>query len=156
MTAMESIALVSGIIVGVLSGIKLLDHSLLIFFHRNFLFGDSYQVLYDQLDNEANFEMMRNQPRPPKTYAEFLRLHEKHSENAIRDFRVIVHDVYRYLMVGYGTVLVLTVLFWSNWYWYLFGVFVAVTVQVLYRLVVNEHRRGFYVTLMLLTILNKR
>ena len=153
---MESIALASGLVVGVLSGIKLLDHSPLIFFHRNFLFGDSYQALYDQLDNEANFEIMRNQPRPPKTYADFLRLHEKHRENAVKDFRVIAHDVYKYLFVGYVAVLVLAGLFWSNWYWYLFGVFVAVAVQVLYRLAVKEHRRGFYVTLMLLTILNKR
>lgn len=150
------LALIIGLIIGGLVGIKLIDHLLLIIFHASFIQGDSYLGLYDRLDIQANFDMMKNQKKPPKTYAEYLSLHEKHRDNSVEDFKQLIKGAGKYTLVGYLATIAISIMFGVNWYWFVAGVVIAQLLHAVYRIFVREHGSGFYVTLMLLTILNKK
>lgn len=106
-------------------------------------------------DDEVSFKWYKDHNSGVKKYADYLRLHADARESAYGTFK----GMYDAIVKSYTTrilpiALAPALLFWSNWYFYLIGVSGMLVVLVIYEIVRNGIRPGFYQRLVIYATLS--
>lgn len=157
MGVVSVIALVAGILFGfwcfgrqAISWLFILVHTAV------FSSEDTFYKLYDQADDEVSFEWYKDHNKGIKEYTDYLKLHSDARESAYELFQSTYSSLKRSLLFRvFPLALAPTVLFWSNWHFYLIGVGVILIAFVGYEIAQHGFRPGFYQRLVIYTILNR-
>jgi hypothetical protein len=153
---MSYLAIALGLLVGSWLASRMIDYLLFAYYHRNCMGGDSYLSLYDFMDSDFNFEMMKGQKGAPKNYAEFLRLHEKTRPFAVKIFQENIKAILKFVASRYFLLLVLpAVVFMGRWYLYVIPVLAVHLGFILYKRLVKGYSIDFYAILMQITVINE-
>ncbi len=153
---MSYLAIVLGSLVAFWLTSRMTDYLFLAYYHRNCLKGDSYLKLYDFMDSDFNFDMMQGQKGAPKSYAEFLRLHEKTRHFAVKIFKENMKAILKFTGSRYILLLALpAILFASRWYYYVIPVLAVQLGFIVYKRYVKGYGIDFYLVLMQITIINE-
>lgn len=157
MGIMSIIALVAGILFGFWCFGRQAISWLFILVHTTVFSSEAiFYRLYDRADDEITFAWYKDHNKNIKEYADYLKLHSDARESAYESFQSTYSSLKKSLLFRtLPLVLAPAVLFWSNWYFYLFGVGVALIVLVGYEIAQNGFRPGFYQRLVIYIILNK-
>ncbi len=111
--------------------------------------------MYDMADDEVSYKWFLDHKSGVKTYADYLKLHADARTSAYKTFKK-THDalvkslVFRIVPISLAP----AVLFWSNWYFYLFGVVIILVGLIVSEVIKNGIRPGFYQRLVIYTALS--
>lgn len=150
------IALASGLLVGwwLFSG-TLAGVILTLIYHFKYKDEDSYLNLYDVMDTEFNFEMMKVQKNAPKSYTEFLRQHQAARLN-VYTYLTANRAAYRKLvLVRCLFIAVPAVIFWNNWYYYAGSVLIVLLGTIAYKRFIKHNTANFYRMLVQITLISE-
>lgn len=155
---MEILAILTGLTMGAIIGNKTSEHLMILFYHRNFLSEEKYMQLYDFIDDEFHYEMYAAcMDKPPKNYAEFLKLHQKIRPKAYRIFRRYIEQLALHQAKILGLyVLLPMVIFYRQWYIFLITVTVVVAGFALYKRYRKDNGVDFNAILMMITVLKDK
>lgn len=147
MSDMIGLMMYGALLVGLLLGFWL--------FYRNsglymsalvYIFDSSkrrFMVIYDLMDDERFYDFMILDGI--KTYADYLRLHEAARKTIYKRFqrqlRSVRRTVLNHTLLG---IALPSLVFWSNWYWYLLGFTIAALIFIAYARVALNRGRGYY------------
>jgi len=153
---MSIVALVVGILFGLwcFGGQKI--SWLFIMFHSSvFSTKNSFYNLYDMADDEVAYKRYTDHNSGIKKYADYLKLHADARSSAYTTFKETYDELVKSFVTRIVPIALLpAILFWSNWYLYLLGVSIAVVGLILYEIVKNGFRPGFYQRLVVYTAMN--
>ena len=151
---MEFIALVIGIIIGLYWFRGTAEYMLILFYLLPFQTKEKFEWLYDHADDEVTYEFIGDSLEGVEKYSDFYRLHQaarpssfKNSQKYYTGLKSIFFSPKPLL------ILVPAILFWTNWYLYLFGVLLSLIVIMLYKLVKDGQQAGFYQRLIVLLVI---
>lgn len=153
MYVMEYVAFLAGIIVSwaMLGGFIDILLTLLVFvLYRS---EPRFNSLYNLADDESTYLLCDK--KIAASYADYLRLHDATKKSAYKLFRRHYDSVMKLVITRYLPIILLPAIpFWTNWYWYVIGVFVTLTALICYRLYVKRNGVGFYQRAMIFTIID--
>lgn len=152
--AMESVALIVGVVLGWLVFVRSVDWLLIIFYYALFSSKKDYKTLYASADDETTYLFVKDRIKGVESYADYLRLHEAALPSSFQRFRRYRSNIVKLLLIR-DTPLVLlpAIIFWTRWDFYLFGVLATLLVLVAYKTFIKGYRVGFYQRLMVYTVL---
>lgn len=111
--------------------------------------------LYDMADDEVSFKFYKDHNKDIEKYSDYLKIHADARSTAYKTFKHTYNALIRSIFFRILPIaLTPAILFWSNWYFYLIGVFTAFISLVLYEIAKNGIRPGFYQRLVVFMILN--
>ncbi|HEV2402621.1 MAG TPA: hypothetical protein VGS08_00280 [Candidatus Saccharimonadales bacterium] len=151
---MEFLAIISGVVVGVVvfAG-RRIDYVLILVHFGHIRSVATFETIYDNADDEATFSL-NDKSLGVKTYAEYLRLHNAVRKTAYTRYRMFYDSLLRLVLIRMLPILLLpAILFWSRWYFYLFGLLIACTVIFTYKSSIVRHKVGFYQRMLIGAIL---
>lgn len=155
MVPMELLAIATGMIVcwAVLAN-RRIDFVLILFYFAHVRNQRAFEALYDNADDEATFSLNSHNELGIETYADYLRLHQAVRRTAYSRFRRFNDKLLRQLITRMLPGLLLPVtLFWSRWYFYLFGLLITGVIIFTYKTIIVRHRIGFYQRMLIGAIL---
>lgn len=117
-----------------------------VIFHSSaFSTKQGFYNLYDAADDELSYKRFLAHGSGIKTYADYLKLHADARMSAYEVFKETYDTLVKSLVFHIVPIaLVPTVLFWSNWYFYLIGVAIILTGLIVSEVIKNGIRPGFY------------
>ena len=122
---------------------------LLIFYHRIFTDEERYLAFYDYMDSEVNYKKLKGVKQALRSYADFLRLHQKARPQAYELMRKNLASIKRLAVMRYAIFAFLpTILFWHRWYYFLLPVILVKIGFLLYKHYVEKRDVAFYAMLM--------
>lgn len=148
------------VIVGILFGLwcygrQAISWAFILFHTAAFGSRQDFYNLYDAADDETSFKWYRAHNQSVKKYADYIRLHSDAHDASYKIYQNTVRSLKRSMLVKIMPISLLpTVLFWTNWYYYIIGVVLAIVYLVIYELVRNGLRARFYQRLVIFTVLN--
>ena len=151
--SMMIIALLIGTVGGFLLANKFIDHILMLLYYRRYLKADAYKELYDSMDAELYFELMKDHPGAPKSYDKYLLLNQDKSPSSYKTFRKVYSDVSALLFKIYGGGLLLSAIFYKYWLFLLVPVVLIHVVLVLERRIIKRYDQHFYLMMLHISVL---
>lgn len=153
---MSIIVLVIGILFGFWCfGRQVVDWLFTILHTSAFSTKKGFYDLYDMADDKVSYKFYKDHNKDVQKYADYLKLHAEARPAAYKTFRSTYDALTKSLFFRTLPVaLAPAILFWSNWYFYLLGVFTAFACLVVYEISKNGLRPGFYQRLVVFTVLN--
>jgi hypothetical protein len=111
--------------------------------------------LYDVSDDEVSYEWYSGHNDGIKKYADYLKLHADARESAYDTFKGMYDAIVKSFLIRILPISITpAILFWSNWYLYIIGVFASVGLLVVYEIAKYGVRPGFYQRLVIYTTLS--
>jgi hypothetical protein len=143
---MSIVALIVGILFGLWCfGQQTVSWLFIILHTAAFSSKKGFYDLYDMADDEVSFKWYIDHNDSIKKYADYLKLHADARDSAYRTFKSTYGALKKSLFFRTIPIAIApAVLFWSNWYFYLLGVVLALVGLVVYEVVKNGFRPGFY------------
>ncbi len=152
------ITVILGLIVGVVFGRRIAEYLLITFYHSRLRNGDRFYELYVSIDDEFHFEMYSGTTdKPPKKYADYLKLHQDMRSNAHSIYMSYLDKAQRYLITLIAALIIapsLALLFIGGWYLYLITVCLVIAGYVTYLRLVKDNGLEFHGILMTSIVLN--
>lgn len=134
---------------------KAIDWILVVFHYMPIKSKVSFYGLYDNTEQESAYRYLKDEDDPDiKNYADYLRVHQAARPSAYERFRKYYDALAKMLLVRVAPIALLpAILFWSNWYYYVCGVLIALVVLSFYALIVNPRGAGARKRLMVFTVM---
>lgn len=152
---MEIVALVAGILFSFYYFRRSADYILILIYFSIFSTKERFARLYDLADDEVTYSFIGTQLDDVKKYSDYYRLHEAARPTSFKHFHRYYKGITTLLLKKFlPIVLAPTILFWSNWYFYLIGVLVTIIGLVVYKTFVKGYRVGFYQRLVIFAAIN--
>lgn len=157
MNDMEYVALIVGVLVGLiyLPIAQAIDWILVVFRYMSLRSEDAFYGLYDITDDETTYEYLKfTDLADIKTYADYLRIHRAARPSAYKRFRKYYGTLVGFLLTRVAPITLLpTIIFWSNWYYYLLGLLFALLLLVAYALILKPRGAGARKRLMVFAVI---
>jgi hypothetical protein len=156
MDILDTFAVLLGIIVGLWLAYSLTDFLLLVFYHRIFTDEDRYLVFYDHMDSETDYKKLRGTKHVLKSYADFLRLHQKARSQSYLLMKENIKSIRKLSITRYGVfALIPALLFWRRWGYFLLPVIAIQLGYLLYKRYIEKRSVVFYAMLMQTMVLTE-
>ena len=151
---MEMVALILGTLFSFYYFRSSADNILILIYFSVFSSKERFSHLYDQADDEVTFSFIGTQLDDVKIYSDYFRLHEAARPTSFKHFQRYYKSLISLLLKHYlPIVLAPTILFWSNWYFYLIGVLLTLIGLVVYKTFIKGYRIGFYQRLVVFAVI---
>ena len=155
--SMEYLALGIGSLFGLvyLQLSQAIDWILVVLHYMFYRSKESFYGLYDNTEQESVYEHLEyTETLDVKSYADYLRIHQAARPSAYERFRKYYDTLVKVLAVRVAPITLLpAILFWSNWYYYIGGLLMALVVLTLYAVVVKPQGAGARKRLMVFAVM---
>lgn len=153
---MNYIALIAGILFGFFFIGRQKINWLFIFLNSSpFSSKEGFYDLYDLADDEVSFQWYFGFENKVKKYADYLKLHAEARPTAYEEFRKSYDAITRALIYIVPITIAPAILFWTNWYLYILGVFASLVAITGFGIAKNGLQPGFYQRVVIFTVLDK-
>lgn len=151
---MEYIAFGVGLVIGFVFLRTRIDYILIILSYVLFKSRHGFDAMYSAADDETTYNYIKPDIGLIKTYAQYLRIHASAQPSSHERFSRYYKTVAKMLYVRVIPILLLpTIFFWSNWYYYLIGIATVLLGLLTYRRFVKGYSFGTYQRLIILAVL---
>lgn len=154
---MEYLALGIGSLFGLvyLQLSQAIDWILVVLHYMFYRSKESFYGLYDNTEQESVYEHLKyTETLDVKSYADYLQIHQEARPSAYERFRKYYNTLVKALVVRVAPITLLpAILFWSNWYYYIGGLLIALVVLTLYAVVVKPQGAGARKRLMVFAVM---
>jgi len=156
MGIMEYLAIGAGALIGFIFLSKNIDYIFVIFYYALFNSRPGFDAIYDAADDEFTYGyFFKTQAKDFKTYTDYLRIHKAAQPSSYKRFRRYYDSLAKMLLTHILPIVLLpAIIFWSNWYFYLFGMFIVFVCLIIYTRFVKQKRAGYYQRLMVFAVIN--
>lgn len=155
--SMEYLALGAGALFGLvyLQISQAIDWILIVFHYMFFRSKERFYGLYDNTEQESIYEHFKYiEASSVKGYADYLRIHQSARPSAYKRFRKYYDTVAKVLLTRIAPITLLPALFfWSDWYYYIAGLLIALAVLILYAVIVKPRGAGARKRLMVFAVM---
>lgn len=155
--SMEYLALGIGSLFGLvyLQLSQAIDWILVVLHYMFYRSKESFYGLYDNTEQESVYEHLKyTETLYVKSYADYLQIHQAARPSAYERFRKYYDTLVKVLLVRVAPITLLpAILFWSNWYYYIGGLLIALVVLTLYAVVVKPQGAGARKRLMVFAVM---
>lgn len=151
---MEIIALVVGILFGYYWFKGSAEYILILLYLSPFRTKDKFEWLYDHADDEVTYSFIGTELDGVKVYSDYYRLHQAARATSFKHFQRYYKGLKSIFLSPKSLILLVpALLFWTDWYLYLIGVFISLVGIILYKLLDKGHRIGFYQRLVVFAVI---
>ncbi len=147
-------AFVSGLIMGwLLLAHRRIDYLLLVFYFAHIRSQSTFEAVYANADDETTFMSYKDHDKTIGTYASYLQLHNAVQKTAYSRYRRLYRQLLRSaLFYTPPAIVLLAIVFTRWWYFYLLGVCAIFTVLFTNKIIVTNHKIGYYQRLMIAAV----
>ncbi len=154
MDTMEWFALGIGVIVGLIGYFRVVDYIFIVFYYALFRTRRSYDAIYDAADDEVTYKHFKSQ-LGIDSYADYLRLHKTVQPSSFERFLGYFKTLSTMIFLRITPLVLLpAIIFWTNWYYYVIGVSMALVLLLIYKRFVKGVRAGYYQRLMVFAVID--
>jgi hypothetical protein len=154
MEFMEWLAIAAGVLIGFIFLSPNVDYILIIIYYALFKSSYGFDAMYNAADDEATYNYYKTQSKEFKTYADYLRIHKAAQPSSYKRFRRYYDSLAKMLLTRTAPITLLpAIIFWSNWRYYLIGVFIIFVGLLAYKRFVERNRAGLYQRLMVFAVI---
>lgn len=148
-------AFAAGLAVGWLSlARRRIDYILLVIYFADIRTRSEFEAIYEMADDEAMFMRYKVSDPTVETLADYLQLHSSVRESAYNRYKRLYGQLLRSVLLYTPPAIILIALVFTKWwYYFLLGVGVMFVALFIHKIVVTNHRVGYYQRMMVAAIL---
>ena len=147
-TVMYLFAALCGLIIGCLMAVRFTLVVLVVFYHYRFRKEEDYLKLYNLMDDEYGYEVMKTYNESLTSYSKYLKAHQDARSSAYSHFKKDYKEAIKYSIIYLLlAVLLPTLIFWQYGIFYFVTILAVFVAYSLFLYYVKKYRMDFYVRL---------